>query len=335
MVTVVTGAAGHVGSNLCAALLADGHDVRAVDLREPVRALRHGARWVQADVRDAAAMAQALDGCETVYHLAAVISVVGGLRGRVHSVNVDGVRVVARAALARGVRRLVHCSSVHAFDLAALDGQPADETAPRAVRSQLPAYDRSKAAGEVELRRAIDDGLSAVVVNPSGILGPCDDVPSRMGSVLRSIWRRRLPALVDGGFDWVDVRDVVDALRSAGERGRTGESYLIAGHRRSVAELARIAADVAGSPVATRFAPIRLVRAVAPACDLLVRATGSPLLPTREAVHALLSFPTVDGTKARRELGHRPRPIEDTLADLYAFFVETGRLKARTPALTP
>jgi Nucleoside-diphosphate-sugar epimerases len=328
MTIVVTGAAGHVGTNLCLALLADGHDVRAVDLREPVRAVRHGARWVKADVRDAAAMGRVVQECKIVYHLAAVISIVGGLRGLVHSVNVDGVRIVAQAALEHRVPRFVHCSSVHAFDLAAVAGRPVDESAPRAQRPQLPAYDRSKAAGEVELRRIVDRGLDAVMVNPTGIIGPLDDAPSRMGAVLLALWRRRLPALVPGGFDWVDVRDVVQALRAAAARGRTGESYLVAGHRVSIGEMARLAAAVRGTPVTRRTAPYGLARAVAPVAEPVVRWTGWPLLPTREALHALESFPTIDGTKARRELGHEPRPFQRTLADLHAYFVETGRLRA-------
>jgi dihydroflavonol-4-reductase len=331
-VTVVTGAAGHVGSNLCAALCADGHRVRAVDLREPVEAIRHGAQWVRADIRDAAAIGPALDGCEIIYHTAAVISVVGGLGGLVRSVNVDGVRTLAQTALDRGVRRFVHCSSVHAFDLAAWHGRPVDETAPRSVRPQLPDYDRSKAAGEAELRRVIDRGLDAVVVNPTGVIGPVDDAMSRMGSVLVALWRRRLPALTGGGFDWVDVRDVVAALRSASVRGRTGESYLVGGHRRSVLALAQAAAEASCSPVTSRVVPTRLARAVAPAADVLARLTGTSLVPTREVLHALDSFPTVDITKARRELRHDPRPLEQTLKDLYAYVVRAGRLPRPRPA---
>lgn len=329
MVTVVTGAAGHVGTNLCLALRAEGEQVRAVDIREPARAVRHGAEWIRADIRDPAAMAVALDGCEVVYHLAAVISIVGGLRGLVRSVNVDGVGVLARAALDRGVRRFVHCSSVHAFDLEAMAGQPVDETCPRAERPALPAYDRSKAAGEVELRRVVDRGLDAVVIHPTGVIGPVDDSPSRMGCVLAAIWRRRLPALVEGGFDWIDVRDIVTALRTGERYGRTGESYLVPGHRLSVAALARAAADAAGTQVTQRTAPMAWARAVAPACDVLVRRTGTALLPTREALHALVTFPTVDGAKARNELRHEPRPYEQTLTDLYNFFLDTGRLHPR------
>lgn len=327
---VVTGAAGHVGSNLCAALRADGHPVRAIDLREPVAAIRHGARWVRADIRDPEAIAAAIDGCDIIYHTAAVISVVGDRGGLVRSVNVDGVRVLAQAALDRGVRRLVHCSSVHAFDLAAMAGRAVDETAVRSLGPELPAYDRSKAAGEVELRRIVARGLDAVIVNPTAVIGPVDEAPSRMGSVLLAMWRRRLPLLTGGGFDWVDVRDVVAALRAAAVHGRTGENYLAAGHRRSIAALAQAAASVSGERVTARIVPIRAARAIAPLADVLTRLTGTALLPTRESLHALASFPAVDSTKARRELGHRPRPIEETLEDLHAAFLRTGRL-ARPP----
>ena len=325
MLIAVTGAAGHVGTNLCVALLADGYAVRAVDVHEPATAVRHGAEWVRADVRDAAAMGRAFAGAEIVYHLAAVISIVGGLRGLVREVNVDGVRVVAEAARVAGVARLVHASSVHAFDLAASRSETVDEASPRSVSERLPAYDRSKAAGEAELRRVVDRGLDAVTVNPTGIIGPIDEAPSRMGSVLLALWRGRLPALVAGGFDWVDVRDVVNALRSAADSGRTGESYLISGHRLTVAALALVAARY--SPVIRRVAPMWAVQAVAPVAAVVARRTGTSLLPTREALHALASFPAIDGTKAVRELGYRARPIDDTLAALHAYFVHTQRLR--------
>jgi len=334
MVIIVTGASGHVGTNLCLALRAEGHEVRAVDVREPVQAVRHGARWVNADVRDPAAIREAFNGCEIVYHTAAVISVVGGLGGLVQAVNVEGVRVVAQAALECGVRRFVHCSSVHAFDLAAMVGRSVDETAPRSVRPSLPAYDRSKAAGEAELRKVVERGLDAVVINPSGIIGPIDEAPSRMGSVLLAMWQGRLPSLVDGGFDWVDVRDVVVALRSAAERGRTGHSYLITGHRASVTDLAQAASVAAGTRVTARTVPPWLLRGVMPVADVLARWTGMHLLPTRETMHALASFPVMDATLARRELGHEPRPLADTLADLFEHFVATGRL-ARTRTAIP
>jgi dihydroflavonol-4-reductase len=327
MLAVVTGGAGYVGTNLACALRADGCDVRVVDLREPVRAARQGATWVRADVRDAAAMRAAFAGADIGYHLAAVISIVGGLRGLVESVNVEGVRSVAAAALDAGTPRLVHCSSVHAFDLAACAGRVADESAPRATRPDLPAYDRSKAAGEAVLREAVGRGLDAVVVHPSGILGPVDEAPSRMGAVLLAMWRGWFPALTAGGFHWVDVRDVVAVLRAAAVRGRVGESYLFPGTRCSIVELARLAAGCSGRRVTTRVAPPALLRAAAPVSTALARLTGSALLPTREALHALDTFPEISGGKAERELDCRPRPLADSLTDLYQSYLEDGRLR--------
>jgi nucleoside-diphosphate-sugar epimerase len=256
MTVAVTGGAGYVGTNLAAALRGDGHEVRVVDLVRPVTALRHGARWVRADVRDEAAMRAALSGVDIVYHLAAVISVVGGLGGLVESVNVGGVRAVGRAALAAGVRRFVHCSSVHTFDVAASAGGLVDEGSRRAVPGELPAYDRSKAAGEEELGWLAAGGLDTVTINPTGIIGPEDEGPSRMGAVLLALWRQR------GGL-------------SGG-----------------------------GAPV-----------------------DGYHLLPTVEALHALAAVPVVDGRKAAEELGYRPRPIADTLADLHASFARHGQLR--------
>jgi dihydroflavonol-4-reductase len=327
MLTLVTGGAGHVGTNLVDALVADGHAVRVVDIQPPRAVLPARVRWFETDVRDPYAMREAMDGVDVVYHLAAVISIVGEQGGLVRSVNVDGCAVVAAEALAAGVRRLVHCSSVHAFDLGGLLGMVVDESSPRAA-ANAPAYDRSKAAGEEQIRRHVNLGLDAVCVNPTGIIGPRDNKPSRMGTVLRALWRRRLPAIVDGGFDWVDVRDVVIALRSAATHGRTGDSYLIPGHRLSVAALAKLAARCSGSAVTPRVAPNWLVAGAAPFATAIARRSraGTALMPTREALHALRCFPTIDGAKARRDLNHRPRPMAETLTDLHAFFAETDQL---------
>jgi dihydroflavonol-4-reductase len=311
---VVTGGSGYVGTNLVRTLRHTGHPVRVVDLRPPPDD-DPGVAWVRADVRDGEAMRAAVDGAERVYHLAAVISLVGGKRGRVASVNVNGVRAVGEAARGAGVR-MVHCSSVHAFDLTRATGDPIDESHPRATDRRLPVYDRSKAAGEAALRELVADGLDAVVVNPTGILGPRDDGPSRIGAGIRALWRRRLPMIVDGGFDWVDVRDVVAAMLGAFDRGRTGESYLVPGHRLSAPDLIRLAAEVGGVS-APRALPLGLLRPIAPLATLAGRVHDGPLLPTRDALHALVTFPRINGAKAARELGHRPRPTAETLHDLY------------------
>jgi dihydroflavonol-4-reductase len=109
---------------------------------------------------------------------------------------------------------MVHCSSLHAYDVGAIAG-PVRETGPRATDARLPAYDRSKAAGEDEVRKVINRGLDAVIVNPSGMVGPVDPEPSRMGRAFLAMFKGRMPVSVTGAFDWVDVRDVAAALLAA------------------------------------------------------------------------------------------------------------------------
>jgi dihydroflavonol-4-reductase len=303
--------------------------VRAVDVQRGAALGGLDAEFVQADILDAAALQDAFVGADFVLHLAAKISIAGDPDGSVRRVNVEGVRTVAEAALAVGVRRLVHCSSLHAYDVGAIGG-PVRESGRRAIDGRLPAYDRSKAAGEDELRRVIDRGLDAVILNPSGMFGPVDPEPSRMGRVLLAMFRGRLPITVKGAFDWVDVRDVAAALIAATARGRTGENYLVGGHRASVMELGRLAAEVSGRRPPRLVVPLRPVQLAARAAVQIAgpRRAGRLLL-TPESLHALGTDPVVDSSKAISEIGYRFRPLAETVADLHASFVADGRLSAR------
>jgi dihydroflavonol-4-reductase len=237
---------------------------------------------------------------------------------------VDGPRAVTAAALAAGVGRLVHCSSIHAFDIRRCPD--VDENSPRSMDPRLPAYDRSKALGEGVVRVAVADGLNAVIVNPTAIIGPRDEALSRMGAVLRQFWRGKLPATSGGGFDWVDVRDVVVALQAAAAHGRAGESYLVGGHRRTSRELLELAVTASGRSLPVRAVPLWALQAAAPLTTVAARRTGSPLIPTTEGLAALRAFPRVSHAKAARELGYRPRPIEDTIRDLHRYFRDSGAL---------
>jgi len=324
VITAVTGATGHVGANLVRALLDDGRTVRAIN-RQRSRALDGlDIEFVSADVLDADAMRRALEGVDVVYHLAALISIAGDPDGTVRATNVDGVRNTATAALHADVRRFVHCSSIHAFDLE----HPGviTESSARAVRADLPAYSRSKAAGEIELLKAVDAGLDAVITNLTGVLGPFDFAPSHIGAVLLALARRRLPALVAGGFDWVDARDAAAGMIAAEVKGRTGERYLLGGYRQSMVDLAALAERATGVRAPRGVVPLWLARATSPAGLWWARWRGNEPLFTPESLRALAADPTVSWVKATRELGYEPRPTQETVDDVYAWFRETGAL---------
>lgn len=325
MTTVVTGASGHLGGAVVRALLDEGCEVRAVDLHPGPTLEGLDVEYVRADVLDPGSLSEALRGAEVVYHLVALISITGDPDGRVRRVNVEGVRNVADAALRSGARRLVHCSSVHAFDLES-PLEILTEKSPRPTAPGLPAYDRSKWEGEMALGSVIDAGLDAVIINPTGIIGPYDHAPSRMGRVFLTMFRGRLPALIGGGFDWVDSRDVARSLIAAGERGTRGQNYLVPGNHATITELAALAGLVSGTRPPRLRIPMPLVRAWGPIGDWLSRRTGSPLWFGSEALHALEHCPPISGEKAMRELGHRSRPLADTVADIHEWFASQGLL---------
>jgi dihydroflavonol-4-reductase len=321
----VTGATGHVGINLVERLVADGHEVRAF-AAAGLESLQHLPVDLRVgDVRDEEALADFFAGVDLVFHLAAVISIDGDRGGMVTDVNVGGALAAANAALRAGVKRFVHFCSIHAFDMYRIEGV-VDETSPRALGAQSAAYDRSKAQGEAAVREAIERGLDAVIIHPTGIIGPADPGPSKAGKGLLDAARGRLPFIVNGGFDWVDVRDVIAGALAAAERGTRGHSYILSGFHRSLEELVAHTARCAGVAGPMVTLPYGLVRSVAVLPTLIGRLRGREPLFTTESLATLAVGTRFSHERATRELGYRPRPSEETIADLVDWFDATGRI---------
>ncbi|MEV6066380.1 NAD-dependent epimerase/dehydratase family protein [Nocardia sp. NPDC052001] len=316
MKVAVTGAAGFLGTNLLRLLTDRGHEVTAIDRVRPATDTP-GVTWVSGDVLDPASMRKTLDGAEVVYHLVALITLAhkNDLAWRV---NTEGVRVVAEAALEVGARRMVHTSSIHAFNQYTCGGV-INERAPRSIDPELPVYDRSKFQGEIELRKVIDKGLDAVVCNPTGVYGPIDHTDSRINKTLWDAARGRVPVMISGGFDLVDVRDVAGGLVLAGERGKTGENYLLGGHFTNMFDATRLAAEVNGKMKPAFAIPAKLINSLMPVMEPVAKAMGSDRI-SKAAMGALLSAPIVEHDKATADIGYRPRPAEETIRDLVAFY---------------
>ena len=321
MKVAVTGAAGYLGLNVVNALLEEGHEVVAIDR---VAFSDRSVASLLVDVLDEDAMTRALDGVEVVHHLVAVIS----LRQQdalAERVNVHGVGSVARAALRAGVRRMVNCGSLASFDYR--KGETVHEGSKRSTSARLPVYHRSKYFGEVELLKVVDAGLDALTCNPTGIYGPVDhpDRLSRMNQMMLDAASGKLPASVPGEFDMVDVRDVAKGFLLAAEKGRTGHNYLIGGHRHDLFAAQVRAAELAGQRGPRIRIPIQLLQAVAPLVDPVARRFGSESFAPA-ALENIAMSPVVDRTKAGAELGYEPRPTEETIGDLVAFFAAEGLL---------
>ncbi len=277
------------------------------------------------DLRDTKALAALMEGADAVVHLAAVISIRGKRDGELFEVNVDGTRRALEAGRKASVRRFIHFSSIHALEQKPLD-EPLDETRPLALRDRM-AYSRSKAWAEKEVLAAVEEGLDAVILSPTAVLGPRDYAPSLLGRALILMAKGRIPGLIPGGYDWVDVRDVAEAAAEALEKGRRGERYLLSGHWRTLRTLAEEVASISGVRPRRFTCPHWMARAGLPFIRLYCSLYEKEPLYTRDSLYTLRTgHPAISRAKAERELGYRPRPLEQTLKDTLAWFAENGYL---------
>jgi dihydroflavonol-4-reductase len=309
-----------------------------VDQGRRVRGLVHKNRvgpkgleieLVPADVCDPSSLRRAFDGAQVIYHLAARISLQQDNWPEVEAVNVTGTRNVVAACLDCGVQRLVHFSSIHAIEQEPLSS-PLDETRPLATSDEHLPYDRSKALGELEVMLGMEQGLDAVIISPTALVGPYDYGPSYIGQALISLVRGRIPALVSGGFDWVDVRDVVAGALQAERVAESGSRYLFSGHWHSVRELADLVGRLTGSHSPWITVPLSLAYRAAPLMSLLARLNGKQPVYNRASLRALRGHRRISHARATRDLGYHPRPFEVTIADTLDWFAQNGYLDLQT-----
>lgn len=332
----VTGASGHLGANLVRMLLAAGDGVRAITAepadREPKALWGLPVSRVQADITDLDQVRRAVEGADVLYHLAGWISVARKDSGRMWQVNHRGAQIVARAAREAAVGRMVHVSSVQTL----APSEVIDETAPLAGEDASP-YDLSKLAGERAVLDEVANGLDAVVVLPTAIIGPEDHGPSRAGRSLLKIWAGGLPLVTEGGHDWVDVRDVACGMIAAERFGTTGRRYLLGGGWNSLLDLARSAAALVGRPGPRATVPIGVAKAVAPLAEFAGRVAMREPWFTPAALHSLTHHRHVDHGLAAAELAYRPRPLAESLADTHTWWRarEYGRVGIATTVYTP
>lgn len=320
---VVTGASGHLGNTIIRMLLDRKLPVRAV-LRRPDPPSLEGldVERVTGELLDRSSLERAFQGAERVIHAAALISTQDADRARLERTNIEGTRNVIEATLAAKVPRAVFVSSVEALDLqnrvvsdAELDGFHPETT--------VMAYGRTKALATIEVLTAVRErGLQAVVVAPSGFIGPYDFGTSLTGRLVRSFIRRRLPGYLDGAFDFVDVRDVATGVIAAAERGRVGSWYLLSGTEITVPGLMELLAEVSGVKMPILKIPPWLAIGYAAVAARAVRLFGQTPLYTPNSIRILQTGALFRPERAAAELGHRPRPLRETLADTVAWWRE-------------
>jgi dihydroflavonol-4-reductase len=325
---VVTGGTGHLGNALLRCLPAECTPgvralVRAGRSSKSISAL--DLEVVEGDVRDYNSLVKAFRGAEIVYHLAGIVSIAGHGLKRLRETNVEGTRNVIDACRTAGVGRLVYTSSVHAF-VEPPRGTSLTETAeidPNQVRGP---YARSKAEATLLVLDAVRQGLDAVVVYPSGIIGPHDFRPSDTGKLICDCARGRLKAYVRGAYDFVDARDVAQGLMAAAKSGRTGQGYILSGHQVAVEDLLDTVKLITGAPAPRWCLPFGFARAASHLMPAYYLACRQPPRFTTYSLDVVSSNCLMSYEKAEQELAFSARPFHETMRDTLDWFRQQGIL---------
>ncbi|NMB62541.1 MAG: SDR family oxidoreductase [Chloroflexi bacterium] len=312
---LVTGAAGHLGNVLVRELLEHGYEVRAMVLpNEDVSALVGlDIELKLGNVLEPTSLDRVMKGIDYVFHMAGIVSIMPDEEQLVWNVNVEGTRNVLKAARQAGVKRLVYTSSIHAFSRH-WEGT-IDEEVPFDPDNPVGAYDRTKAIATLAVKQAIHEGLDAVIVCPTGVIGPYDYRGSSMGELVNDLTRRRVHMLVEGAYDFVDVRDVAIGHRLALERGKTGQIYILSGHQIQLFQLKEMVQKINGLHTPTINVPIKLAKIGAVFATLYYRMAHKRPKFTEYALETVCSNSTVSNAKAKKELGYNPRDVLNTLSD--------------------
>lgn len=327
MPTLVTGATGFLGSHIVRKLAGRGEKVRIL-LRRSSKTVNIDdidVEKVYGDVTDMESVRKAIEGCDTLYHTAGVVSFKQADYKKMEDVNVGGTNNVFTAAMEAGIKKAVYTSSIAAIGLKP-GKEVADENTPFDPEGTDIEYILSKYRAEQEALRFVEKGLPLVIVNPSLVIGAGDVYVSTSGIIL---WycKRRLPGYTDGGINLVDAEDVAEGHLLAAEKGRIGEKYILSNRNITIKELFEVMEKVTGIPRPKLKIPYPLAYAGAYIAEKIFGISAPNYVAMDiDSIKGSKHFWYVDNSKAVRELGFKPVPLELTIERTVNWFKEHGYL---------
>ena len=325
--TLVTGANGHVGLNICRLLVERAEPVRAMirSSADPKLLERLGVEIVRGDIMDGASTASAMAGCGRVQHTAAGFLMWAKDPERdIIRPSVEGTRIVLEAAAKAGVEKVVYTSTTGTMGLATRPDEVVDES--RFNEHPHTYYLKGKIAAEKEAYAiAKRTNLPVCSTHPGFILGPRFTKPSESVKQVLDFLNQGTPVYFEGGFGVVDAEDVARGSLLAMDKGRNGERYILSGEDVSVKGLFDILSELTGLPAPKIKAPVPVVRLLAAAMELGSKLTGArPMLDRSQVDEFAGHYGYFSSEKAKRELGYTYLSARDTLRRTVAWLMDHG-----------
>ncbi|MBR4461025.1 MAG: NAD-dependent epimerase/dehydratase family protein [Erysipelotrichaceae bacterium] len=317
---LVTGASGHLGSTLCKQLLNEGKAVRALALLGEEKYVPSGVEIVTGDVTDPASLTAFFHHDEDeeiiVLHCAGIVTIASKANPMVHKVNVEGTRNILRLAKEHNALKVVYVCSVHGL-VEAEEGDTTETSSyhPEQIDDQ---YGKSKAEAANIALDFYKQGLNVNIILPSGIFGPGD--VRRNNHMIRAIdamAKGYIPVSLQGGFDFVDVRDVAAGIIACAEKGRAGESYILSGHYLTVKEILNEVNEICERKPSGIEIPYALVKPFGALAESIGNhfGKGKPLV-TPYSLAILNTNGHFSHDKATKDLGYQTRTSRESIRDM-------------------
>jgi dihydroflavonol-4-reductase len=321
----VTGGTGFIGANLVRLLVQEGYAVTA--LVRPTSRLDNlqnlDVEIVKGDLNDPELWRQ-MEGCQALFHVAAHYSLWQADKEALYRHNVLGTRNILAAARRAGIERTVYTSSVAAIGVGA-PGEVVDETHQSPLEALVGQYKKTKFLAEQEAKKAAEAGQAVVIVNPSTPIGPFDIKPTPTGGdIILRFLRRQMPAYLNTGLNFIDVRDVARGHLLALEKGKSGDRYILGHQNLTLKELLDQLAQLTGMSAPQRTVPAWLPLCAAWIDERILAPLGKPPSIPLDGVRMAHQPMYYDASKAVRELGLPQSPIMTALKDAVDWFVAQG-----------
>ncbi|MBM3707743.1 MAG: SDR family oxidoreductase [Actinobacteria bacterium] len=318
---IVTGSTGCIGNVLVRELVKSGRAVKSL-IRSSSNTLCLKdciTEKTTGDVLDLESLIKAFRNADTVYHLASEISIMPGYNKYLWDINISGTKNVIKACFECKVKKLIYTSSIHALKEPP-DGIIIDETMPFDPESPRGIYDRSKALASIEVLKAAKEGLDAVIVCPTAVIGPYDFKISYLGQLFIDYCNRKLNIIVEGAYDFVDVRDVVSGHILAADKGRPGDYYILSGQKVTLDKLMKILEEITGIPQPKYKLPLWFAKTIAAIMPAYYKLSNTKPRFTLYSINTIQSNSNISHKKAESELGYKARSVEASIKDTIEWF---------------
>lgn len=326
---LVTGAAGHLGSTIVRKLVETGKSVRALVLPGEKNIPDGNIEVCFGDVCDIDSIKSFFQNSGNkkliVIHCAGIVSIASKYQQKVFDVNVIGTKNIVNLCEKYKVEKLVYVSSVHAIPEKP-KGEAITEINNFNPNEVFGFYAKTKSEATSIVLAAAKRGLNASVVHPSGITGPFDSGRGHLTVLAIDYYKRRLTSGINGGYDFVDVRDVADGVIACCEKGKLGECYILSNQFYTMKEILFMFHEITGIKEIKRILPLWFIKLTAPLAETYYKILRQPPLFTTYSIYTLNTNAVFNNEKAKQELGFKTRNIKETLTDTINWLKEQHRI---------